>query len=285
MTNTTAVLLPVQPGKVRNAIMNVLGRHGVSQATAESIWHDLTTGNDPRPANLPEEFHYRGIKLTWPQGRYTRAITPHEVKTLNSALRARGVRESELCDPEDTCETARWAFTSLFTHMSSESYNPEPVRAAELRELVEEATAQRREVNAPVLVFETVCPFERDECMAMQDNGEGECDTHPQPTREELLAARSLAVLDHAKLTHADDDASLCWDEAPSGKRCLLDNHHGGKHKNGKAHWNGKRTSVQIVTTPERTVDAQVITQEGAIDIDSLLADIKALASQLEESK
>lgn len=375
MTATTAVLLPVQKKRVRNAILNALGRHGVSTQTAEAIWFDLTTGNDPRPANLPEQFHYRGIKIDWPIGRGLRLVRKDEMRSLNAALAAAGIRKGEMLDADDNAESARAAYTFLWAHKSGvasvrhKPYNPEPVRAAKLRELIEEATEAREIANAPVLVdapepvwdesvplltgaggtcktfvcesvspkgkactlvgahdgqhsngstrwgkrdrthadtpvvidseatlqgaidelvadmdaldqasacgmagpFDGVacerethdddehhgsgyawtgvservsvsepvvevtgCPFDLAECRAMQDAGEGECDEHPQPTREEIIAAAK------------------------------------------------ERTSVQIVTTPERVTTAQAVPLEATTDVDALLAELRALSTRLE---
>lgn len=367
MTATTAVLLPIQRKRVRNAMMNAFGRHGVSQATAQSIWLDLTTGNDPRPANLPESFHYRGIKVDWPIGRHTRLIRADELNALNTALISAGVRE-QLLDREDTAEAARTTYSFLHHHKSGAqsvqlgAYNPEPVKAAKLRELVAEATAVRESENEPVLVHEgesmpyscdsaspkgkpctltsghdaqhangstrwgtrdrvadrskiadpckmcgtvfttpttddmpthlciptsacgvpgpfdgvfctlpkhegdehvgtgyawtgenepitpsepsepvsvQACPFDQDECLAMQDAGEGECDEHEPPTREELIAA-------------AQDRTAQ------------------------------ERTNVQILTTPERAVSAQVVELEPTTEIDTLLAELRELSTRLE---
>lgn len=208
MTATTARLLPVQPGKVRNAIFNALSRHGVSESTAESIWLDLTTGQDPRPADVPEYMHFRGIRLTWPRGRHTRPLIKAEVDVFNAALHAAGEhREDRMLDLEDTAETARGTYWFLLNRKAGKhevAYNPEPVRAEKMRELVAEATEARREANEPVLVFETetetkqletdACPFSHTECLDMQDTGEGACDEHEPPTREQLIAERTAKV-------------------------------------------------------------------------------------------
>lgn len=317
MTATTAALLPIQKKRVRAAMMSALGRHGVSQVTAESIWHDLTTGNDPRPANLPEGFHYRGIKIDWPIGRHLRPVRKDEMQAINTALRAAGVR-TDLLDAEDNAEAARLAYGFLFAHKNGHdskmhgAYNPEPVRAAKLRELVEEATAQREIDNAPILmgpdesvplltgtehidfdcaeinpgqdrlcvlahghdgqhrnggtrwgkrdrVFaaevaaeiaaaEVVaeqdaieCPFGHAECLTMQEQGEGACETHQPPTREQLIEAAQAS-------------------EKTSKKN---------------------RTNVQIVTAPDTLVTAQVVALETTTDIDDLLADLVALSKRL----
>jgi len=370
MTATTAVLLPVQKKRVRAAIMNALGRHGVSQQTAESIWTDLTTGNDPRPANLPESFHYRGIALMWPNGRHLRPVRNDEIKSLNAALSSAGVRKSsgKLLDQDDNAAGARAAYTFLWTHKNGTPsteygpYNPEPVRAAKLRALVEEATEAREIANAPIIVdapepvwdedvplltghdtctstspkgkactlvgthdgqhangstrwgkrdrvyvepvaepvlatcgaagpFEGVacereaheddqhngngyawtgvsepvsvpepvveviaCPFERDECLAMQEGGEGACDEHPMPTRLEILSA-----------------AMTAGRKSPARAKA--------KAAKAKAK---ERTNVQIVTTPERVATAQAVPLEATTDVDALLAELRELSIRLE---
>lgn len=257
MTATPVRLKPVRPGQVRNALLNALARHGFEPATAESIWLDLTTGQDPRPDEVPAQLSFRGINIVWPLGRHTRALRPDEIRSLNSALRAAGVKRDNMLDPEDTAEVGRHAFDFLWQRFNSDQYNPEPVRAAQIRELVEEATALRH--TEPVLV-QTLC----------------ECG-------QSVLAPEGAAAPTHrcenVQPKHLLDNA-LCWSLSPSRKPCLLDNHHAGKHKNGRTQWMDQpRTTVQHVTPAKRRLaDPGTGTHPGDA-LAKLQADLAALSS------
>lgn len=241
MTASPVRLLPVRPGMVRNAMLNAMARHGIEPATAESIYADLTTGCDPRPDELPAHLSYRGINVVWPLGRHTRELRPDELRSLNCALRAAGVKRENMLDPEDTAEVGRHAFRHLWVSLHSDSYNPEPVREAQMRQLVAEATAVRH-AQPLNLVFE--------------DKRE------PQPV----------------VLTHGQDlDNALCWATSPKGIHCDQDNHHDGKHKNGRTTWAEKaaKVTVQHVSTDERVITAQPT--GSLIDPDELAELVAAL--------
>lgn len=201
---------------IRNAVMRALGRHGVSAQTAESIWTDLTTGNDPRPANLPGEFWYRGIKLTWPNGRHLRLLRNDEIHSLNAALKAAGKRKAEFLDNEDNAETGRHTYDFLFQHMGRPEYNPEPVRAQTLRELVAQAT----ETPDQALL------------------------TTPEPMPEPVWD-ESVPML---------VGSDVCTETSPKGKACTLASTHDGQHVNGGTRW-GKRDRVYVApsSTPVDT--------------------------------
>lgn len=268
MTATPARLKPVRPGQVQNALFNALARHGIEPATAESIWLDLTTGQDPRPNELPAQFLYRGIQIVWPAGRHTRPLRPDELRSLNAALRAanppktitykdgtqarsHGVRRRDsLLDPEDSAEIGRHAYAFLWKSFNSDDYNPEPVRAAAMRALVEEATAVRHAEPVPVQA----------RCVCGQ----------------EVLAAEGALAPTHwcePAPEHALDNAP-CWSKSPGGKPCLLDNHHIGKHKNGRTHWMdpATRATVQHVTPAEQRL------ADPVDPLSKLQADLAALS-------
>lgn len=254
MTATPTPLRPVRPGQVKNALLNVLARHGIEPATCESIWADLSTGQDPRPGQLPAQFIYRGIQVVWPIGRRTRPLRPDELRTLNAALRAAnppkqitykdgstarsyGVRKRDsLLDPEDTAEVGRHAYEFLWRSFKSADYNPEPVRAAAMRALVEEATAERH--------------AEPEWCgCGANINGQQEHECDP------------LA----------------CMGVSPGGKACLLPIEHDGKCKNGRTTWTRKhqphtpaeKLLVDIFTQSEEP-KAQEPAAQPAGDTDAL---------------
>jgi hypothetical protein len=138
------MLKPVKPGQVKNALDNALARHGIPQATADSVWYDLTTGNDPRPVELPQLLTFKGLHIAWPAGRHTRLLDKSEVSILNTALRTCGVPKSELLDREDTAEDGRRAYKALYHRMHRDDYDATPITLDRLAALVEEE--QREQV-------------------------------------------------------------------------------------------------------------------------------------------
>lgn len=116
----------IRPATVRNRILWVLGQHGIEQATAQSIWDSLTSGNDPRPSDVPPSFTFQGVTIHWPSGVGRRIITPTERAALNRALKR---NRNELLDSEDNAFIAREAYIALW-HKHQRA----------MQELVEEAT-------------------------------------------------------------------------------------------------------------------------------------------------
>jgi hypothetical protein len=144
----TTMLHPVKPGQVRHALFNAFTRHGITPSTAESIWYDLTTGNDPRPDTLPETFTFKGVTLVWPGGRHTRVIRPQEYMVLNRALRAstytdEGVEiKAALLDGDDTAEIARNAYRFLWHRTQQPGFDNTTVVEDKIAEVVAEATRE-----------------------------------------------------------------------------------------------------------------------------------------------
>lgn len=145
---------PVKPGQVRNALLNALERHGVAPTTAESIWYDLVTGNDPRPDHLPETFTFKGTPLVWPAGRHTRAIQPEELRTLNKALRAstytvveqdgeKVTIKADLLDGDDTAMHARWAYEGLYRRTQQPGFDNTTIVEDRIAAVVADATRER----------------------------------------------------------------------------------------------------------------------------------------------
>lgn len=135
------MLRPVQPGRVKNSLLNVLDRHGIAHDTAQSIWDDLTTGNDPLPNGLPASFIFKGIEVAWPTGRHTRLLREDERKALNNALKhSTTANKRELLDSEDSAELARHAYTCLYNLTTQIEYDSTPIAVTAMAKLVEKAT-------------------------------------------------------------------------------------------------------------------------------------------------
>lgn len=123
-------LRPVKPGQVKNALLNALARHNVDARTAESIWTDLTTGNDPRPAHLPERIDFRGLDIPWPAGRAARYIRDNERELLNKALAA---NNNSVLAPDTTADVARRAYEALYNKTQRDDYDPTPIPVERVR--------------------------------------------------------------------------------------------------------------------------------------------------------
>lgn len=147
----------VKPGQVRAALFNAFERHGVPLSTSESIWYDLTTGNDPRPEHLPETFAFKGVKLIWPAGRHSRVVTPVEVRTFNTALHAstytivdgkkKHTVKANLLDGDDTAEMARNAYTFLWHRTQQPDFDNTTIVEDKITLVVAEATQAREPVQ------------------------------------------------------------------------------------------------------------------------------------------
>lgn len=136
---------PVQPGSVENALRNTLERHGITDAIATSIWHDLTTGNDPMPIGLPAKLRFHGIELTWPAGRGLRILQADERRTINRALIASSPEHfksnpDDLLNDESNAFEGRAAYGVLWNRTQQPGYTDPTTIASRLDALVAEAT-------------------------------------------------------------------------------------------------------------------------------------------------
>jgi hypothetical protein len=141
MTSTPQQYRPnrVRPRTIQNRIHWVLGQHGINvdMHTVESIYHSLTSGNDPRPSGVPARFTFQGVTLVWPAGVARRLLHPVERRALNDALALNG---NDLLDSEDHADEGRRAYEALW-HKTQRPGYVDPTSVTErMNALVQEAT-------------------------------------------------------------------------------------------------------------------------------------------------
>ena len=252
MTSTPQQHRPnrVRPRTVQNRIHWVLGQHGihVNMQTVESIYHSLTTGNDPRPSGIPAQFTFQGVKVVWPAGVGRRLLHPAERRTLNEALALNG---NELLDSEDRADEGRRAYMALWHKTQQPDYDDPTSTTARMNALVEEATSGER------LLTEI-----------STGSADGEYEFHG--TVDDLTDRASALI---------QKDGVLCGHRKPHGRLlCLEDNHHAGLHRNGKHTWTETEVvKIQHATTNKRSVKAQTPKRDDDHELDDLLAQLESL--------
>ena len=158
----------INPARIQVALVAALARHGIAENVAESVWDDLSTGNDPRPSGIPASFVFRGITLYWPAGREMRPLTGDEFTTINRALSANG---NGLLREDDNARVARNAYECLYNRTQmTDLYDPTPVVdtvatvVAEAKAVVQHAAPKsRRPVVTTAQVLEQVAPKSLDD--------------------------------------------------------------------------------------------------------------------------
>lgn len=149
MTSTPQTHRPnrVRPRTIQNRIQWVLGQHGinVNQQTIESIWHGLTSGDDPRPQGVPAQFTFQGVKIAWPAGVGRRLLRPAERHALNTAyLKTRSLEVTDdddiLLDSEDNAFEGRNMYEVLWRKTQMPGYVDPTSVQTRMAELVKEAT-------------------------------------------------------------------------------------------------------------------------------------------------